>query len=75
MTNPTRINLPVRTFLEYGNNYLSDKNSTPEGRLAVANMIESVLFETGQFAGFKYLDTDEVDGAGTRREYFMKIPN
>jgi len=55
---------------EMTNDYLAHADSTVDGREAVANILESLLFETGQYAGFRYLDTAEIEGNGTRRHYF-----
>jgi hypothetical protein len=33
-------------------------------------MIEKVLFATSNYAGYRYLTTNEIAGSGTRRYYF-----
>jgi len=54
------------------NSYLASEDSTPDGREAVASLLEAALFETKRYAGFRYLDTDEVEGAGSRRFYMIR---
>ena len=71
-----RKTISVDRLREMTNNYLASEDSTPDGREAQASLLEAVLFETGRYAGFRYLNTDEalaeVLGAGSRRFYFTK---
>lgn len=67
-----RKTVDVDFVLARGNTYLASNESTEDGREAVCAIIESVLFEAGRYAGFRYLPTNEVNGAGSRREYFTK---
>ena len=53
------------------NAILAMKTSTPEQRETLCAHLEGILLETGNYLGFRYLETDEVEGAGTRREYFV----
>lgn len=67
-----RKTVSVESLLRQANAMLAAKGSTPDGREAVCALLESVLLETGNYVGFRYLDTNEVEGAGTRRQYAMK---
>jgi len=67
-----RKTIPVDRLRDMMNHYLASDDSTPDGREAVASLLEAALFETGRYAGFRYLDTDEVEGAGSRRFYMIK---
>jgi hypothetical protein len=75
----TRKTFEVSNVLETVNGYLAAPDSTPDGREAVASMLESILFETGNYAGFRYLEQEMHDdgtvktlGCGSRRKYFSK---
>lgn len=61
----------VGTLLHRLNRFLASDESTPEEREVMAAFVEGVLHDTGNYLGFRYLDTDEVEGAGTRRFYFV----
>ena len=68
-----RKTITVSEVLELANNHLERDNSTPDGREAVCELIESVLFSAGHYdSGYRYLETSEIDGNGTRRRYYMK---
>lgn len=67
-----RKTIEVDALLKMANSQLAAKGSTPDGREAVCAFIEGVLLEVGRYAGFRYIETTEVAGAGTRREYFIK---
>ena len=67
-----RKTIEVNTVLTMANNLLALPTSSPDERTGVIVMLEGVLFASGQYGGFRYLSTDEVEGSGTRREYFMK---
>lgn len=67
-----RKTVDMKQVLEMGNQILASEGSTPDGREAVCAFLEGMLFETGQYAGYKYLDTSEIEGNGTRRQYFSK---
>jgi hypothetical protein len=69
----------VSKLLESVNGYLAAPDSTADGRRAVASMMESILFETGSYGGFRYLElemhadeTVKTLGCESRREYFTK---
>lgn len=68
----TRKTISVDRLREMTNSYLASVDSTPDGREAVASLLEAALFETGRYAGFRYIDTDEIEGAGSRRFYMIK---
>lgn len=67
-----RKTIEIERLREMTNAYLANEESNPDGREAVASILEAALFETGRYAGFRYLDTDEVMGAGSRRFYMIK---
>jgi hypothetical protein len=68
---PRRKTVNVDIIVRRINGLLAMKSSTPEAREALCAHLEGILFETGNYCGFRYLETDEVLGAGTRREYFI----
>jgi hypothetical protein len=72
--NMARKTIEVGKLIAFTNNFLKAKNTTADEREAVASMLETVLFETGNYKGFRYLDTDETEGAGSRRYYFVNGP-
>jgi hypothetical protein len=67
-----RKTINVSEVLELANNMLAHPASSPDGREATCVLFESILIATDQYGGFRYLDTSEIEGSGTRREYFMK---
>lgn len=73
MTKP-RKNVSVDRVRELANNYFANANSDAVAREAIMSLVECVLMETGNYAGYRYLDLDayksNVDGAGSRVEYF-----
>ena len=52
-------------------NYYLKNSPTDEAlqREGECQLLEAILAETGNIRGFRYLETDEVSGSGTRREY------
>lgn len=74
MTTGARKTINVSTVLKMANSFLAAENTTADEREGVAAMLEGILFETGNYAGFRYLDNDKAIadpvGAGSRREYF-----
>ena len=50
-----RKTIDVNTLREHVNAFLAAEHTTPEGRLAVASLLETVLSETGNYEGFNYL--------------------
>jgi hypothetical protein len=74
-----RKTIEVSKVLEAMNACLAAPNSTPDGREAIACMLESFLMETGNYGGYRYLEQEHHEdgtlktlGCGTRREYFNK---
>lgn len=65
-----RKTIEVGKLLHMGNFFLAGKNNTPDERQAICSMIESMLQQTGNYQGYRYLDTAEIEGNGTRRAYF-----
>jgi len=65
-----RKTIEVHTLLNMANAALSTKDSTADGREAMCAMIEKVLLNTSNYAGYRYLTTNEIAGSGTRRYYF-----
>lgn len=74
MPKVSRKTIEVSTVLKMVNSFLSAENTTADEREGVAALMEGILFETGNYAGYRYLDNDkamsETLGAGSRREYF-----
>lgn len=62
--------IDVNRIKEMVNHYLkhSSKSEYAE-RLGECFLLEAILMETGNYKGFRYLETDEIEGAGTRRFY------
>lgn len=81
-----RKNIPVKEFVNMGNQILRDCRENADFRKGVFLVMEEVLMQTGQYQGFRYLTEKEVpegedpgvktvDGEmkfcdGTRRAYF-----
>lgn len=65
-----RKTIEVGKILKLANHFLANPNSTLGEREGICSMLETVLFETDNYCGYRYLDTDEIDGNGTRRYYF-----
>jgi len=71
MTKQKRKTVEVGTLLHRVNYFLASENSTAEEREVMCTFIEGVLFDSGNYQGFRYLDTDEIAGNGSRRAYFV----
>jgi hypothetical protein len=69
-----RKTIEVSKVLNMANHFLAAKNTNADEREAVCSFLESVLFETKNYVGFRYLDAakypEEVDGLGSRRYYY-----
>lgn len=63
-----RKTIDVADVLDIANRALAAPQTNPEGRKAIAFMVETVLFRTGTYAGFRYLGDWREDD--TRREYY-----
>ena len=69
-----RSTFDVARFKDMANAYFESKESTADGREAVASMLDVVLFDSGNYRGFRYLEVDDVDflpveGAGSKVKY------
>ena len=73
MAKPARKTIEVGTLLHRVNYFLASENSTAEEREVMCTFIEGVLHDTGNYRGFRYLDTDEIAGNGSRRFYFVSV--
>ena len=71
MAKTKRKTVEVGTLLHRVNYFLASENSTAEEREVMCTFIEGVLHDTGNYEGYRYLDTDEIAGNGTRRFYFV----
>lgn len=75
MPKVARKTIEVGKVLKMANGFLAAENTTGEEREAVASLLEAILFETGNYRGYRYLPNDhnENDFAsdGTRRYYFV----
>ena len=71
MSKTTRKTIEVGTLLHRVNYFLASDRSTAEEREVMCTFIEGVLFDTGNYEGYRYLDTDEIEGNGSRRFYFV----
>ena len=74
-----RKTIEIAKTLQMANAHLAAPDSTPDGREAIASMITAILQDTGNYAGFRYLEqemhangTVKTLGCGSRREYFRK---
>jgi hypothetical protein len=66
-----RKTIKVDEVLNMINSYLAHPDTHSIGREAIMSFAEGVLMTTGNYKGFRYLDTNEVEGAGTRVEYIQ----
>jgi hypothetical protein len=71
MPKPTRKTIEVGTLLHRINYFLALENSTADEREVMCTFIEGVLHDTGNYRGYRYLDTAEIEGNGSRRYYFV----
>ena len=74
-----RKTIKVEKVLDVVNEYLAASNSTPDGREGACGLLETLLFETGNYGGFRYLEQEhdqdgslKTIGCGSRRRYLMK---
>ena len=53
----------VKSLLQYANDELKRKDefATKEFKMGICNMIEFILFETGNYRGYSYLDNTDID--------------
>jgi len=71
MAKVSRKTYSVAKLLYMTNSYLAHPDSTPDGREQACVTIEAILHGSGNYCGYKYLDTAEINGNGTRRFYFV----
>lgn len=71
MAKAQRKTVEVGTLLHRLNYFLASEHSTAEEREVMCTFVEGVLHDTGNYRGYRYLDTDEIEGNGTRRAYFV----
>jgi len=75
----SRKTMDVLVMLDYANHQLrrTDKHVTKEYKIGIVNMIEKILHDTRNYAGFMFVDNDDSD-TGTlgyySRQYYSKIP-
>jgi hypothetical protein len=67
-----RKTVDVDTLVLMANRHLAAPDSTAEAREAICTYIEGVLFLADRYAGFRYLETNDIQGGGSRREYLIK---
>ncbi len=69
-----RKTIEVGKLLKMTNAFLAAKHTTAEERETMCHFLEAVLFETGNYMGFRYLEgtdyPEEFDGLGSRRYYY-----
>lgn len=66
-----RKTVEVGALLYRLNYFLASDKSTAEEREVMCTFVEGILHDTGNYEGYRYLDTDEIEGNGTRRFYFV----
>lgn len=66
----------VIDLVEKANQMLKDSTCGPEGRGGIMTFIESILHETGNYSGFRYLQQNEVpEGHYAGIRYIGKDPS
>ena len=75
MSKAARKTIDVGTLLARANQILASQNTTQQEREMMCGFIEGVLHETGNYRGFRYLDSEdypeEVVYASSRRCYYV----
>ena len=71
MAKTARKTVEVGTLLHRVNYFLASDRSTADEREVMCTFIEGILFDTGNYRGYRYLDTDQIEGNGSRRFYFV----
>ena len=71
MAKTARKTIEVGTLLHRVNYFLASDRSTADEREVMCTFIEGVLHDTGNYRGYRYLDTDQIEGNGSRRFYFV----
>ena len=70
----------VKDLVDKMNSRLENSTCSPEARFGMISVLESILHETGNYAGFNYLESGEVGESGyvesfgdeSRRFYYYK---
>lgn len=68
-----RKTIEVGKILRMANTFLAAQNTRDDEREGVCALLEAVLFESGNYQGFRYLegsDYPEETSSGSRRFYF-----
>ena len=69
-----RKTIEVGKILKMANAFLAAQNTTADEREGVCALLEAVLFESGNYMGFRYLESsdypEEIVYAGSRRYYY-----
>ena len=75
MAKPARKTVEVGKVLKMANSFLAAEHTNADEREAICAMIEGILFETGNYRGYAYLNNESALadplGAGSRRHYFV----
>ena len=73
MAKIARKTIEVGTLLHRLNYFLANDRGTADEREIMISFVEGILFDTGNYRGYRYIDgpDGEVDGLGTRRRYFV----
>jgi hypothetical protein len=75
MPKPARKTIEVGTLLHRLNYFLASDKSTSEEREVMCQFVEGILFDTGNYMGFRYLTNQhgelDFESDGTRRYYFV----
>lgn len=71
MAKTRRKTIEVGTLLHRVNYFLKNDQGTADEREVMCTFIEGVLHDTGNYMGYAYLSTDEIEGNGSRRFYFV----
>jgi len=73
----SRKTMDVLVILDYANHQLRRTDATKEYKIGIVNMLEKILHDTKNYAGFMFVDNDDSD-TGTlgyySRQYFSFIP-
>lgn len=71
MAKTARKTIEVGTLLHRLNYFLANDRGTADEREIMISFVEGILHDTGNYRGYRYLDTDEIEGNGSRRYYFV----
>ena len=71
MAKTARKTIAVGTLLHRLNYFLANDKGTADEREIMISFVEGILHDTGNYRGYRYLDTDEIEGNGSRRYYFV----